>query len=167
MNFDAEFLEYLMRKSSIIPSSKGKSVWSNTSSEARQFSSWQTDCLFVLRSLPGHWDQRFCRKLHQPPYSLLVFEMNSEWDGILLSMTKIPPDDILEGLYKFSMRESAQDHIGIAPPGNSSEESRTWLSQIEDNGAKYRTRNSKWEHWEQKWKIWEERRGEECETTAT
>ena len=27
-------------------------------------------------------------------------EFDSKWDGILLSMTKIPPDDILEGLYK-------------------------------------------------------------------
>ena len=29
-----------------------------------------------------------------------VREFDSKWDGILLSMTKIPPDDILEGLYK-------------------------------------------------------------------
>ena len=29
-----------------------------------------------------------------------VQEFDSKWDGILLSMTKIPPDDILEGLYK-------------------------------------------------------------------
>ena len=28
------------------------------------------------------------------------------WDGILLSMTKIPPHDILEGLYKSRIRES-------------------------------------------------------------
>ena len=47
-----------------------------------------------------------------PTYSLLFFEMmifrNSirKWDGILLSMTKIPPDDILEGLYKLRIRES-------------------------------------------------------------
>ena len=27
-------------------------------------------------------------------------EFDSKWDGILLSMTKIPHDDILEGLYK-------------------------------------------------------------------
>ena len=27
-------------------------------------------------------------------------------DGILLSMTTIPPDDILEGLYKLRIRES-------------------------------------------------------------
>ena len=29
-----------------------------------------------------------------------VQEFDSKWDGILLSMTKIPHDDILEGLYK-------------------------------------------------------------------
>ena len=29
-----------------------------------------------------------------------------KWDGILLSMTKIPSDDILEGLYKVRIRES-------------------------------------------------------------
>ena len=33
-------------------------------------------------------------------------EFDSKWDGILLSMTKIPPDDILEGLYKSRIRES-------------------------------------------------------------
>ena len=31
-------------------------------------------------------------------------EFDSKWDGILLSMTKIPPDDILEGLYKLRIR---------------------------------------------------------------
>ena len=44
-------------------------------------------------------------------YSLSVYdddfqEFDSKWDGILLSMTKIPPDDILEGLYKLRIRES-------------------------------------------------------------
>ena len=33
-------------------------------------------------------------------------EFDSKWDGILLSKTKIPPDDILEGLYKLRIRES-------------------------------------------------------------
>ena len=33
-------------------------------------------------------------------------EFDSKWDGISLSMTKIPPDDILEGLYKLRIRES-------------------------------------------------------------
>ena len=29
-----------------------------------------------------------------------IQEFDSKWDGILLPMTKIPSDDILEGLYK-------------------------------------------------------------------
>ena len=33
-------------------------------------------------------------------------EFDSKWDGILLSMTKTPPDDILEGLYKLRIRNS-------------------------------------------------------------
>ena len=35
-----------------------------------------------------------------------IQEFDSKWDGLLLSMTKIPPDDILEGLYKLRIRES-------------------------------------------------------------
>ena len=35
-----------------------------------------------------------------------IQEFDSKWDGISLSMTKIPPDDILGGLYKIRIRES-------------------------------------------------------------
>ena len=35
-----------------------------------------------------------------------IQEFDSKCDGILLSMTKIPSDDILEGLYKLRIRES-------------------------------------------------------------
>ena len=43
-----------------------------------------------------------------------IQEFDSKWDGILLSMTKIPLDDILEGLYKLSRRESEKlKSIGI------------------------------------------------------
>ena len=34
-----------------------------------------------------------------------IQEFDSKWDGILLCMTKIPPEDILEGLYKLLIRE--------------------------------------------------------------
>ena len=34
-----------------------------------------------------------------------IQEFDLKWDGILLSMTKIPPDNILEGLYKLRIRE--------------------------------------------------------------
>ena len=37
-----------------------------------------------------------------------IQEFDSKWDGILLSMTNIPPDDILEGLYKLRIRESGK-----------------------------------------------------------
>ena len=37
-----------------------------------------------------------------------IQEFDSKWDGILLSMTKIEPDDILEGLYKLRIRESGK-----------------------------------------------------------
>ena len=35
-----------------------------------------------------------------------IQEFDSKWDGYLLSMTKIPHDDILEGLYNLRIRES-------------------------------------------------------------
>ena len=35
-----------------------------------------------------------------------IQEFDSKWDGILLSMTKISPDDILGGLYKLRIRGS-------------------------------------------------------------
>ena len=35
-----------------------------------------------------------------------IQEFEMKWDGILLSMTKIPSDDTLEGLYKLRIRES-------------------------------------------------------------
>ena len=37
-----------------------------------------------------------------------IQEFDTRWDGILLSMTKIPPDDLLESFYKLKIRESAQ-----------------------------------------------------------
>ena len=35
-----------------------------------------------------------------------IQEFDSKWDGILLSKTKIPSDDLLEGLYELRTRES-------------------------------------------------------------
>ena len=35
-----------------------------------------------------------------------IQEFDSKWDEILVSITKIPSDDILEGLYKLRIRES-------------------------------------------------------------
>ena len=37
-----------------------------------------------------------------------VQEFDARWDEVLLSVSKIPSDDILESLYKLRIRESAQ-----------------------------------------------------------
>ena len=55
-----------------------------------------------------------------------------------------------------------QDRIGIVQYGDSSEESRTWLSQIEDNGEKkFRAEFANEEFWSQKRKLWDKGRGQE------
>ena len=75
------------------------------------FPSRLTDCLLDLRTIPGHWYRWFCRKLSDLFTNALrngdIQEFDSKWDGMLLSLTKIPHDDILEGLYKLRTRESA------------------------------------------------------------
>ena len=37
-----------------------------------------------------------------------IQEFDTRWDEVLLPMSKIPSDDILESLYKLRIRESAQ-----------------------------------------------------------
>ena len=37
-----------------------------------------------------------------------IQDFDTRWDGVLLSMSKIPSDDILESLYKLRIRESVQ-----------------------------------------------------------
>ena len=61
-------------------------------------------------------------------------------------MKKIQLDEILEGLYKFRIRESEKLKTVLESYDleDSSEESWTWLSQIEDNGDKmYRAESTK------------------------
>ena len=54
-----------------------------------------------------------------------------------------------------------QDRIGIVWPGDSSEESWTLLSQIEDNSKKNYRAEFATEFWGQKRKLWDKRRGQE------
>ena len=76
----------------------------------RPFPSWKTDRLPDLRVLLGHCSQ--CPSVDYADLFSIVLrngdiqEFDSKWDGILLSMTKIPSDDILESLYKLRVRES-------------------------------------------------------------
>ena len=73
------------------------------------FPLWKTDRLPDLRVLPGHWSQRFVENYADLFTAALrhddIQEFASKWDGILLSMTKIPSAQILEGLFKLRIRE--------------------------------------------------------------
>ena len=40
--------------------------------------------------------------------TITIQEFDTRWDEVLLSMSKVPSDDILERLYKLRIRESAQ-----------------------------------------------------------
>ena len=116
--FQCRILKYLMRgllqpwtKSSTIPSSKGESVWRNkkprkrtVSFEVDRLPTWSTNnsgSLGAHDSVENYTDL-FTIVLRNDD----VQEFDSEWDGILLSMTKIPHDDILEGLHKLRIRVS-------------------------------------------------------------
>ena len=98
-------------RSSIIPISKGKSVWRNKKAqkEDRFLRGRQIAYLIYeqFRVTGTHdsvenYTDLFTIVLRNDD----IQEFDSKWDGILLSMTKIPHDDILEGLYKLRIRES-------------------------------------------------------------
>ena len=75
-----------------------------------------------------------------------IQEFDSKWDGILLSMTKIPPDDILEGLYKLRIRESdkLKTVLELCDLETHQKKIGPDFSQIENYGKKkYRAGNSK------------------------
>ena len=111
-------LKYSMRgllqhwtKSSIIPSSKGKSVWRNKKAQkedrflrGRQIAYMIYEQFRVTGTHDSveNYTDLFTIALRNDD----IQEFDSKWDGILLSMTKIPHDDILEGLYKLRIRES-------------------------------------------------------------
>ena len=107
------------------------------------FPSWETDRLPYLRVLPGHWSQRFCRELCRP----IIHSCSSKWwySGFRFEMGRnsIIHDEnpIWWRLGRIVQIQNTrvwetQDRIGMVQYGDSSAESWTWLSQIEDNGEK-------------------------------
>ena len=119
-------------RSSIIPISKGRSVWRNTKPNkqdsflrGRQIAYLIYDYFRVTGSHDSveNFADLFTTSLRNDD----IQEFDSKWDGILLmSMTKIPLDEISEGLYKLRNTRvwETQDRIGIVWPGDSSEEVR-------------------------------------------
>ena len=66
----------------------------------------------------------FADLFHVTTHDDNVQEFDTRWDEALLPMSKIPPDEILENLYKLRIRESdqTQKRIGIVRHGDSSED---------------------------------------------
>ena len=97
-------------ESSIILTSK-ESVWRNKRPRSRTVSYEEDRSLSWSTSTSGSLGPMILSKT-TPTYLLLVFEMmifrNSIQSGteFFLSMTRIPSDEILEGLYKLRIRES-------------------------------------------------------------
>ena len=130
-------------KSFRIPASRKRSVWRKWKLKKKTVS-FEEDRLRTWSSnASGSQEPTILSRIMQT-YLLLVFEMtifrnyDSNWDGILLSMTQILSDDILEGLYKFRIRESEKlkDRTGSVQYGDSLEEGWTLLSQVEEKGKK-------------------------------
>ena len=65
-----------------------------------------------------------------------VQEFDTISDEVLLSMSKIPSDGVLESLYKLRIFESTQLKTVVELDGDSSEDIDAQLSKIEDNGEK-------------------------------
>ena len=93
-----------------------------------------------------------------------IQEFDTRWDEVLLSMPKIPSDDVLESLYQLRIREvwSTQNRIGIVRHGNSSENIDAQLSKFEDTGEEEnRSETSIAQYWRPTWENWNRSSGQE------
>ena len=95
---------------------------------------------------------------------MIFRNFDSKWDGIVLSMTKIPHDDILEGLYKLRIRESEKLKTELElydlethqkKIGPDYHRLKTMVKRSIDPDL--RNKNFRC----QKWKLWKKRRGQE------
>ena len=98
-------------ESSIIPNSKERSVWRIRRPRSRIVSFRGRQIAYLIyeyfqvtggNDSVENYADLFTIALRNDD----IQEFDSKWDGTLLSMTKIPHDDILEGLYKLRIRES-------------------------------------------------------------
>ena len=132
---NAKILKYLMRgllqrwtKSSIILTSEEESVWRNKRPRSRAVS-FEASRLLIW-STKKWWYSGIRLKVGR--ISIVFDENPTKWN--FGRIVQIKNTRIWE----------TQDRIGIVWPGDSSEEVRTWLSQIEKDGEKtYRARRTK------------------------
>ena len=144
-----ELLQHLTESSRIHASRKKGQSGGTKGPKAGPFPSRKADCLLDLRILPGHWSQWFCRELCRP-----IHYQSSKWwySGVRFKVGRNFVYDANPTWWhlgrivqiKNTRVWKTQDRIGIVQHGDSSEESWTWLSQIENDGdKKYRARHTK------------------------
>ena len=116
--FECQILKYSMRRllqhwteSSIILTSKEGSVWRNRKPKRRTVFLRGRQIAYLIYEYFRVTGANDSVENYADPFTVGlrnddIEEFDSKLDGILLSMTKIPPDDILEGLYKLRIRES-------------------------------------------------------------
>ena len=110
------------------------------SPERGLFSTRKTDRFHDLRLLWGtgahdtvlDYADLFSVTLHDDN----VQDFDTRWDEVLLPMSKIPSDDILESLHKLKDTWvcTTQNRIGIVRHGDSSEDIGFQLTKVENNG---------------------------------
>ena len=139
-------LKYSTRKllqhwteSSIIPASWKRSVWRNKKPKKRTVSFEEDRSLTWSMSTSGSQEPMIPATKNADLLSIALRnedtqELHSKWDEILLNPIWWHLGRIVQ-VKKTSAWET-QDRIGIVQFGDSSEESRSWLSQIEDDGEK-------------------------------
>ena len=101
MKYSTRALLQHWTESSIIPSSRERSVWRNNKPKRGPFPSWKTDRLPDLRVLPGHWSQRFCRESCRP-----IHYWSSKWySGIRFEVGR-------NFFFKINDQDSTWRHLG-------------------------------------------------------
>ena len=137
-------------ESSIILTSKEGSVWRNKRPRSRTASFAADRLLTWLTNTSGSLEPTILSRT-MPTYSLSVYEMTIFRNSTQSGRNFIVYDENPTWWYlgrivqnKNTRVWETQDRIGIVWPGDSSEEVRTWLSQIENYGEKkYWARYSK------------------------
>ena len=124
-------------RSSRILTSKEESVWRNKKAQKQdRFLRGRQIAYLDLRTIPGHWSPWFCRKLHRPVHCHC---QSSKWwySGIRFQVGRnfIVHDENptwwrLGRIVQIKNTRVRETQDRIVWPGDSSEESWTWLSQI-------------------------------------
>ena len=95
-------------KSSIIPASRKRSFWRKWKLKKKTVFRQSAYLIYEYFRVTGATDsvENYADLFTVVLRNDNIQEFDSKWDGILLSMTQIPSDEILESLYRLRIRES-------------------------------------------------------------